>query len=369
MNRKVLNFTETTNDTYKTNPMFLGKDIFVARYDVYKHRILNDLTNLQIGYFWRPNEISLNQDKTDFYYKLTDNERFIFTENLKYQTVLDSCQGRAPNLAYLPLCTSNELERFITAWSFMEVIHSESYTHMLRSVYQDPQLIFDNIISNKPILNRADSVSQYYDELLTLSYAWLTNKHSNLKLLKEALFKSLVATNALESLRFQVCFSCNFAFNEDGKMEGSTKIMRLIARDEILHYVATQHILNIMLNNEDNDLEMNAIAQENLPFITNLYNQVANQEKEWARYIFNNGSLNRLSVTDLEGYIDYLKYRSLDSLGIKQSPVENPIPWINAYFDTHQLQYAPQEVEISNYLSGQITTDFNYNNQDDQELL
>ncbi|MCW5197301.1 class Ia ribonucleoside-diphosphate reductase subunit beta [Buchnera aphidicola] len=354
------------NNNQLQEPMFFGQSVNIARYDQQKYKIFEQLIEKQLSFFWRPEEIDLSKDRIDFK-KLKKHEKHIFISNLQYQTLLDSIQGRSPNIAFLPIISIPELETWIETWSFSETIHSRSYTHIIRNIVNNPAIIFDNIISNKNICNRAKDISHYYDLLITITEYWHLfgsgtyqvkknkNIEVNIKTLKKALYLCLININVLEAIRFYVSFACSFAFAECALMEGNAKIIRLIARDESLHLTGTQHIINI-LKNYENDPMMKKIINESHNESIHLFKQAAQQEKKWAEYLFQNGSMLGLNKNILWKYIEYITNIRMQAINLphifpKQS---NPIPWINNWLISDHVQTAPQEIENSSYLTGQI---------------
>ncbi|WP_339057699.1 class Ia ribonucleoside-diphosphate reductase subunit beta [Candidatus Regiella endosymbiont of Tuberolachnus salignus] len=357
-------FSQNKNDQLK-EPMFFGQSVNVARFDQQKYAIFEKLIEQQLSFFWRPEEIDVSQDRTD-YQKLPPHEQHIFISNLKYQTLLDSIQGRSPNVALLPLVSIPELETWIETWSFSETIHSRSYTHIIRNIVNDPSLIFDDIVTNEEILKRAEDISAYYDDLIKMtSYYHLLGEGThhinsetitvNLRALKKQLYLCLMSVNALEAIRFYVSFACSFAFAERKLMEGNAKIIKLIARDEALHLTGTQHIINLMRAGSD-DPEMAKIAKECQNDCFELFKKAAEQEKEWATYLFRDGSMIGLNEEILCQYIEYITNIRMQAVGLDLpfKTRSNPIPWINAWLSSDNVQVAPQEVEVSSYLVGQI---------------
>lgn len=357
-------FSQTQNNQLQ-EPMFFGQPVNVARYDQQKYPIFEQLIEKQLSFFWRPEEIDVSRDRID-YQALPEHEKHIFISNLKYQTLLDSIQGRSPNVALLPLISIPELETWVETWSFSETIHSRSYTHIIRNIVNDPSIIFDDIVTNNEILKRAKDISAYYDNLIEMtSYYYILGEGNHtindksvifsLHELKKQLYLCLMSVNALEAIRFYVSFACSFAFAERGLMEGNSKIIKLIARDEALHLTGTQHILNLMRSGQD-DPEMVIIAKECEEACYQLFIQAAEQEKEWTEYLFSGGSMIGLNKDILCQYIEYITNIRMQAVGLKL-PFEtryNPIPWINAWLISDNVQVAPQEVEVSSYLVGQI---------------
>ncbi|AAO26900.1 ribonucleoside-diphosphate reductase 1 beta chain [Buchnera aphidicola str. Bp (Baizongia pistaciae)] len=366
--------TYTTFSKNKNNqlyePMFFGQSVNISRYDQQKYEIFEKLIEKQLSFFWRPEEVDLSRDYIDFQ-NLPQHEKHIFVSNLKYQTLLDSIQGRSPNIALLPIVSLPELETWIETWSFSETIHSRSYTHIIRNIINTPSLIFDDIIDNKNIANRAKDIAKYYDDLIELTSYWHLfgeGKHTingkkikiDLHELKKKLYLCLISVNALEAIRFYVSFACSFAFAEREKMEGNAKIIRLIARDEALHLTSTQHILNILHNDKNNE-GMSDISKECYEECYHLFIRVSDQEKIWAKYLFQNGSMLGLNQEILSQYIEYITNIRMKAIGLP-SPfkiLSNPIPWINSWLISDNVQVAPQEISVSSYLIGQINSEIN----------
>ena len=357
-------FCQTPNDATR-EPMFFGQSVNVARYDQQKYEVFEKLIEKQLSFFWRPEEVDVSRDKID-YNSLPDHEKHIFISNLKYQTLLDSIQGRSPNVAFLPLVSLPELETWIETWSFSETIHSRSYTHIIRNIVNDPSVIFDDIVVNQEILRRATDIAEYYDHLIKLTQVYhLLGEGThvidgepievNTRTLKKALYLCMMSVNALEAIRFYVSFACSFAFAERKLMEGNAKIIRLIARDEALHLNSTQHILTIMQAGKD-DPEMGEIAAECQQEAYNLFLKAAEQEKEWAKYLFKDGSMIGLNEQILCQYVEYITNQRMKSVNLPLPYAEqsNPLPWMKNWLESDAVQVAPQEVEVSSYLVGQI---------------
>ncbi len=364
---KYTTFNQESNNTM-IEPMFFGNPVNVARYDQQKHPIFEKLIEKQISFFWRPEEVDVSKDRMDFQ-KLSDAERHIFTSNLKYQTLLDSIQGRSPNIAFLPIVSIPELETWIETWSFFETIHSRSYTHILRNLFSDPSAIFDDIVVNEEIKKRASDISKYYDDLIFATQLWQTQGEGefviegethviNMRQLKKLLYLCMNSVNALEAIRFYVSFACTFAFAERELMEGNSKIIRLIARDENIHLTSTQHVLNLWAKGKD-DPEMAEIAAECHEEAKAIFLKAVEQEKEWAHYLFKNGSMLGLNEEILCQYVEYIANHRMAAIGMGQ-PFDiksNPLPWMNNYLSSDNVQVAPQETEISSYLVGQIDSE------------
>ncbi|SNR99353.1 ribonucleoside-diphosphate reductase class Ia beta subunit [Methylobacillus rhizosphaerae] len=372
-------FSKNDNQQMK-EPMFFGQPVNVARYDQQKYPVFEKLIEKQLSFFWRPEEVDVSQDRMD-YQNLPEHEKHIFISNLKYQTLLDSIQGRSPNVALLPLVSLPELETWIETWAFSETIHSRSYTHIIRNIVSDPSLIFDDIVRNENIVARANDISAYYDDLihLTMLYSQLgegehmingETKVVNQRELKKQLYLCLMSVNILEAIRFYVSFACSFAFAERKVMEGNAKIIRLIARDEALHLTGTQHMLNIMRAGQD-DPELAEIAAELQQTCFEMFCNAAEQEKQWAEYLFKDGSMIGLNKDILCQYVEYITNSRMASVGLAPAfphAKSNPIPWINTWLASDTVQVAPQEVELSSYLIGQIDSEVSADDLNDFEL-
>ena len=335
--------------------MFLDEAVDIQRYDEMKYPQMDKITDKQLGFFWRPEEVDISKDKKDFD-SLTDHEKHIFTSNLKRQIVLDSVQGRAPNLAFLPIVSLPEVENWIETWSFSETIHSKSYTHIIRNIYADPGKIFDDILNIKEISNCADSISGYYDDLITANHG-PTNKMDH----KRAIWMAMMSANALEGVRFYVSFACSWAFAELKKMEGNAKIIKFICRDENVHLASTTTMLKL-LQKEDKDFAK--IAKEMEDESVRLYVDVIEQEKKWANYLFKDGSMIGLNAKLLSDYVEWIGCKRMRAIGL-QCPYTvaqmNPLPWTEKWISGHNVQVAPQETEISSYVVGGVKQDVDTN--------
>lgn len=372
-------FCQKPNDPLK-EPMFFGQPVNVARYDQQKFDIFEKLIEKQLSFFWRPEEVDLSRDRID-YANLPEHEKHIFISNLKYQTLLDSIQGRSPNVAMLPLVSIPELETWIETWSFSETIHSRSYTHIIRNIVNDPSIVFDDIVQNAHIIARAEEIACYYDDLIEYTQYYnllgvgqyqIDGKTIDVDLhtLKKKLYLCLMCVNVLEAIRFYVSFACSFAFAERELMEGNAKIIKLIARDEALHLTGTQQMLNLMRNGAD-DPEMVQIAAETEEECFQIFRRAAIQEKEWAEYLFKDGSMIGLNKDILGQYIEYITNLRMQAVGLPvafEHAKQNPIPWINAWLSSDNVQVAPQEVEVSSYLVGQIDAELSEDDLSDFEL-
>ena len=346
-NNKAFDATEET--------CFFGQPVNIARYDKQQYSIFEKLTEKQLGFFWRPEEVDLSRDSKDFK-ALNENEKHIFTSNLKRQILLDSVQGRAPSLALLPVCSLPELETWIQTWTFYETIHSRSYTHIIRNVYSDPSRVFDEMLDIKEIGDCAADISKYYDDLISFNVRW--NGGSAHYDHKKALWMCLNAVNALEGVRFYVSFACSWAFAEVKKMEGNAKIIKLIARDENVHLASTQQLLKI-LPKEDPDFAR--IQEETRDACIDMFYRVVEQEKSWAHYLFQNGSMIGLNEELLCQYVDHIAAKRMGAIGLNGKPGPNPLPWTQKWIAGSDVQVAPQETEITSYINGGVVKDVDEN--------
>ena len=322
--------------------MFFDEGVDVARYDQVKYPQLEKITEKQLGFFWRPEEVDVSKDKKDFH-ELTEHEQHIFTSNLKRQILLDSVQGRAPNLAFLPHASLPEVENWIETWSFFETIHSRSYTHIIRNVYPDPGVVFDSMLDIKEIIECGNDIAKYYDTLIA-------------KPNKKNLWMCMQSANALEGVRFYVSFACSWAFAELKKMEGNAKIIKFIARDENTHLASTTTMLKL-LRQEPGYAK---IAKETEQECTDLFLKVIEQEKDWAKYLFRNGSMIGLNESILMDYVEWIGAKRMRAVGLTcpyQVPQMNPLPWTEKWISGGNVQVAPQETEITSYVTGGVKQD------------
>ena len=355
-------------------PMFFGQPLGVQRYDNFKYPVFDKLTNQMLGYFWRPEEVSLQKDRGD-YQELTDPQKHIFTSNLKYQILLDSVQGRGPGMAFAPYVALPELEGAMKVWEFMETIHSRSYTYIIKNVYPNPSEVFDTILDDERIIARAQSVTKAYDEFINYaqeygqSTAWTQgmrdhpNSEWTMKDLKRSLYRAVMNVNILEGIRFYVSFACSFAFGELKKMEGSAKIISLIARDENQHLVLTQQIISNWMKGDDP--EMKIIAEEEKENVKEMFINAVDEEKDWANYLFQTGTMIGLNDKLLNQYVEWIANKRMKAVGI--DPVydiplrNNPLPWTEHWISSKGMQVAPQETEVESYVVGGIKQDMKKN--------
>ena len=356
-------------DTTK-GQMFFGPPLGVQRYDKFRYPIFDKLTKNQLGFFWRPEEVSLQKDRAD-YLTLNKAQKHIFTSNLKYQILLDSVQGRGPGMAFMPYCSLPELEGCMNIWQTMEMIHSRSYTHIIKNVYSDPSEVFDTILEDEKILARAQSVTRAYDDFINDAHRYDTSNwwrpdwqgtasaEYEKNNLKRKLYRAVANVYILEGIRFYVSFACSFAFGELKLLEGSAKIIGLIARDESQHMTVSQNILNKW--KQGDDPEMVTIAQEEEQNVYNMFKESVEEEKSWAEYLFKDGSIIGLNDKLLQNYVEWTANRRLKSIGL--TPIydipmaNNPLPWTQHWLSSKGMQVAPQETEVESYLIGSIKQD------------
>lgn len=366
-----------------TEPMFFGSGLGLARYDIQRHRVFEELIEKSLSFFWRPEEVNLMMDAAQFN-KLPQYQQDIFTNNLKYQSLLDSIQGRAPSAVLMSLISDPSLDTWVATWTFSETIHSRSYTHIMRNLYTDPSKVFDEIVLDEAIMKRAESIGRYYDDVLIKTRYW-ENAKADIEYQKEinadeddikdaiehemywkrelmrSLYLCLHVINALEAIRFYVSFACTFNFHKNMEiMEGNAKIMKFIARDEQLHLKGTQYIIRQLQSGTDGD-EWVKIAKECEQEAVDIFMEVNRQEKDWAVHLFKDGDVPGLNTNSMWSFIDYLTVSRMKQCGlpcpITDAPVKHPYPWIREYLNSDNVQSAPQEVELSSYLVAQIDND------------
>ena len=360
-NPKPVNSTE--------QPMFFGQPLGVQQYTTFKYPIFDKLTQTQLGFFWKPDEVSLQKDRSD-YQTLRPEQKHIFTSNLKYQVMLDSVQGRGPGMAFLPYCSLPELESAMTVWEMMEMIHSRSYTHIIKNLYSDPDEVFGTILSDEKILSRARSVTEAYDTFIEgarqfsggdwkLAQEGAGDFREQRYELKRKLFRAMMNVNILEGVRFYVSFACTFAFGELKVMEGSAKIISLVARDENQHLVLTQNIINKWRAGDDPDMKL--IYEEEKENSRKMFERTVDEEKAWAKYLFKDGSMIGLSEQLLAKYVEWIANRRMRAIGLKplyDVPItHNPLPWTEHWLKSKGVQVAPQETEVESYIIGGINQD------------
>ena len=338
----------TKNVDAMSQPLFLGKDLGVQRFDIIKYPVFTNLDSKMMEFFWRPQEVELKKDRSDFK-EMSDNEKFIFTSNLKYQTMLDSviCRGVPTLLEYV---SNTELEACLMTWQFFEKIHSQSYSYIIQNVYADSSEVFDGIYSDKEIMKRASSAIEDYNNLMGMA----DNKTIDLK---KQIYMTIISINILEAVRFYVSFICSFAFAENKKMVGNADIIKLIKRDEALHLSNTQEILKILHKEESEGFVKVAAQCEDAAI--EMFDRAAQEEKDWASYLFKDGSIIGLNETVLHQYIDWLCMSRRKAIGLPYEKVgKNPVAgWTDPWMQSESVQVAPQEHEITSYKIGASKND------------
>lgn len=354
----VLDLTDTRSHLEK-QPLLDG-DSGIQRYDVVANPSLERWNDKGLGHFWRPEEVDVTKDKIDFE-GLTFAEQHIFIENLKRQIVLDTIQGRSPALAFLPIASTPEAEAAFLEWSFQELIHSRSYTHIIRNVLNDPSVVFDHILEIEEITDLAKDISVYYDALVAI------NNHNASPFVKpedkisvyehkKAVWRALFAVNALEGVRFYGSFACSWAFAQvKAKMEGNAKIIKLICRDENEHLKLTQMLLTSILLKDPDFVK---IREELYDEMFELFMKVVDQEKAWLKHIFKYGDMLGLDAQILSDYIDWIANKRMAVVGMtypNNVPKVHPIPWIEYWISGNSRQSALQETENDSYLLGALS--------------
>ena len=354
MSKTVFNRNEVD---FTKQPMFFGEDQNTQRYDQFRYPEMDKLNQRMLGYFWRPEEISLQKDRAD-YQTFRPEQKHIFTANLKYQTLLDSVQGRGPCLSFLPYCSIPELEGCIITWDFMETIHSRSYTYIMKNVYADPSEVFDTILNDEEIVKRAISVTENYDRFSEMAQNYFVKGEGDLDEVKRQLYLAMVNVNILEGLRFYVSFACTFAFGELKLMEGSAKIISFIARDEATHLNLSTQIIK---NWHNNDGEMKKIADSCKDKVIEMYKLCVEEEKAWAKHLMKDGSIIGLNEKLLGDYVEFVANKRVKAIGfdpIFDRPLNaNPLPWTQHWLSSAGLQVAPQETEVESYIIGGVKQD------------
>jgi len=357
----VLNLKKNRDHTQSLAFLDPQGGVGMQRYDTLKYRQFDKLTDKQLGFFWRPEEIDVLRDAKDFK-DLTSHEQHIFTSNLKRQILLDSVQGRSPSLGFLPLATLPELETWIATWTFNETIHSRSYTHIIRNIYSDPGQVFDEMLEIEEIIACAGDITKYYDDLVEYSTYHqmlgvgshtVNGKNINVSEyeLKKKLWLALASVNVLEGIRFYVSFACSWAFAELKKMEGNAKIIKLIARDENVHLAFTQQMLKLLPGDDPDFVKIKAETQTEM---TEMFAEAVAQEKKWAAYLFKDGSMIGLNQQLLSDYVEWIAHKRMTAIGLPNrfKGGSNPLPWTAKWIAGAEVQPAPQEVEISSYVIG-----------------
>jgi len=351
-------FNRNNSIDWLKQPMFFGEDLAIQRYDEMKYPTFDKLNQTMLGYFWRPEEVSLQKDRSD-YAQFRPEQKHIFTANLKYQTLLDSVQGRGPVLNFLPYISNPELEGCIITWDFFETIHSRAYTHIMKNVYANPTEIFDTILNDEEILKRAISVTENYDRFGRIAQDYFIKGKGDIKEVKKQLYLAMINVNILEGLRFYVSFACTFAFGELKLMEGSAKILSLIARDEATHLTLTTHIIKHWQKGDDK--EMQKIIKSCNKEVIEMYKKCIDEEKAWTKHLFKDGSIIGLNERLLSKYVEFIANKRLKAIGLDPlydiPATQNPLPWTTHWLSSKGVQVAPQETEVESYIVGGIKQD------------
>ena len=352
----------TTKTDYLNRKMFLDPagPVTIQRFEEVKYDKIANFEETARGFFWIPEEISLTKDSGDFK-DASDAVKHIFTANLLRQTALDSLQGRGPAQVFTPVASLPEVEALCYNWSFFETnIHSRSYSHIIRNIYNVPKDIFNTIHDTKEIADMASSVGEYYDALHVLNckkeLGHKVDEHKHLT----AIWMALHASYALEALRFMVSFATSLAMVENRIFMGNGNIISLILQDELLHKGWTAFLINQVVKEDE---RFHSIQEECKDEVYALYMDVIREEKEWADYLFQKGPVIGLNANILKDFVDYTALESLKAIGIKyneSAPRVSPIPWFNKHSDTSKKQTALQENESTNYVIGVMSESLNY---------
>jgi ribonucleoside-diphosphate reductase beta chain len=352
-------YDETKNLNILHEPIFFGSGKNLQRYDIMKYPYFYDLAEKMDENFWKPSEISLLKDNSD-YKDLTDSEKRIFTFNLKRQIVLDSIQGRSALMTFGRVCTNSAFEVAMTRLQFQEINHSDTYSYILRNVFDNPSEIFDTIINDGVITKHTKNITEAYENFYDALNHWevLPDNDPNkptLHEMKKYLWLALIAWNILEGIRFFVSFACTFAFAENKKMIGNAQELKLIARDEILHLQMTQKLINILKENEEEGfLE---VIKESEDEVQEMFREATLNEIEWAKYLFEEGSIIGLNAEILTQYMKYITNSRLRALKMPKMFTEitqNPLPWMDQWLGQSREEVLPQEIEITEYKIGAV---------------
>ena len=351
-----------TKTDYLNRKMFLDPEgpVTIQRFEEVKYKKIADFETTARGFFWVPEEVSLTKDANDFK-EASDAVKHIFTSNLLRQTALDSLQGRGPSQVFAPVISLPELESLVYNWTFFETnIHSRSYSHIIRNIYNVPKDVFNTIHDTKEIIDMASSVGEYYEQLHQLNCFKETGTEVAESHHIKAIWMALHASYALEAFRFMVSFATSLAMVENKIFIGNGNIISLILQDELLHKGWTAYLINQVVK-EDNRFAK--VKQECEAEVYQLYMDVIREEKEWADYLFKMGPVIGLNATVLKDFVDYTANIALKEIGIRYNspaPKTTPIPWFNKHSDTSKKQTALQENESTNYVIGILTDHLDY---------
>jgi len=344
----------TTKTDYLNRKMFLDPagPVTIQRFEEVKYKKIADYDTTARGFFWQPEEISLTKDSADFK-DASDAVKHIFTSNLLRQTALDSLQGRGPTQVFTPVCSIPELEALMYNWGFFETnIHSKSYSHIIRNIYNVPKDVFNTIHDTQEIVGMASSVGKHYDKLHQINCAVECNGDIKEEDHIRAIWMALHASYALEAFRFMVSFATSLAMVENKIFIGNGNIISLILQDELLHKGWTAYIINQVVKEDPRFAQAKIECEAE---VYELYMDVIREEKEWAKYLFKLGPVIGLNANILIDFVDYTAVGALKDIGIKYlstAPKSTPIPWFNKHTDTSKKQTALQENESTNYVIG-----------------
>ena len=360
MSREQYNLQTKTD--YLNRKMFLDPagPVTVQRFEEVKYNKITNFEDTQQGFFWRPTEISLTKDSSDFK-DASDAVKHIFTSNLLRQTALDSIQGRGPVQVFSPVVSLPELEALVQAWSFFETnIHSRSYSHIIRNIYNVPKEVFNTIHDTDEIVSMASTIGRYYDALHELNCKKELGESVSEKEHIKAVWLALHASYGLEAFRFMVSFATSLAMVENKIFIGNGNIISLILQDEILHKDWTAFLINQVVKE---DIRFAEVKEECHEEVYAMYLDVIREEKEWADYLFKKGPVIGLNANILKEFVDYTAVGALKEIGIKYlspAPKSTPIPWFNKHSDTSKKQTALQESESTNYVIGIMSDGIDY---------
>ena len=360
MSKEQYNLSTKTN--YLQRKMFLDPagPVTIQRFEEVKYNKIANFESTARGFFWQPEEVSLSKDANDFK-DASDAVKHIFTSNLLRQTALDSLQGRAPNQVFGPVVSIPELEALISNWSFFETnIHSKSYSHIIRNIYNVPKDVFNTIHDTEEIVGMASTIGNYYDDLHQINCRKEMGNKVDEKEHIKAIWLALHASYGLEAFRFMVSFATSLAMVENKIFIGNGNIISLILQDELLHKEWTAFLINQVVKE---DPRFAAIKAECEDEVYAMYLDVIREEKLWADYLFKMGPVIGLNANILKDFVDYTAVDALKQIGIKyQSPAPKttPIPWFNKHSDTSKKQTALQESESTNYVIGVMGDSIDY---------
>jgi ribonucleoside-diphosphate reductase beta chain len=352
----------TTKTDYLNRKMFLDPagPVTIQRFEEVKYKKIADFDSTARGFFWQPEEISLTKDSNDFK-DASDAVKHIFTSNLLRQTALDSLQGRGPTQVFTPVCSLPEVEALMYNWGFFETnIHSKSYSHIIRNIYNVPKDVFNTIHDTREIVDMASSVGNYYDKLHVINCRKELGQEVTEKEHVKAVWLALHASYALEAFRFMVSFATSLAMVENKIFMGNGNIIQLILQDELLHKGWTAYMINQVVKEDARFVEA---REECHAEVYQLYMDVIREEKEWATYLFKLGPVIGLNANILKDFVDYTAVGALKDIGIKYlqaAPKSTPIPWFNKHTDTSKKQSALQETESTNYVIGVMGENIDY---------